>query len=397
MPYLRLKIKQVLKSKFTWISLIAILICCLSFWVRNYYTSKSDSMELSTAKSNLAIQKKNVKYFQKELKQKNLDADSKKQIRKTLKSSQADIAEKQRLIKALKSKDWQKAYPIMIKEARFWLADADKNGSNSEAVAISKRDLLELKTLAKQHLPKEQTINPVKGGFFLIFVMEQFLPILVVLATTFILVKIFANDYFDHMRLGNLVPNNRLILSEFSTGSLISFSYFLVTFLLIFLIPSLFAGTGNFNYPIAGMNPVTREYTFIPMHQLLLPILILELLSFIFISGMVLFFVQFFKKPIIALLFSVLILVGGMVLPQFVVAERSFAQFIPMSYFYALQPVNGMFGISNAYAFADETELATYPKVNFTNGVIVLLIGILILLLLNYFVAEKAQKGIKES
>ena len=68
-----------------------------------------------------------------------------------------------------------------------------------------------------------------------------------------------------------------------------------------------------------------------------------------------------------------------------------------MSYFFALQPVNGMFGISNAYAFADETELATYPQVNFTNGVIVLLIGILILLLLNYFVAEKAQKGIKES
>lgn len=397
MPYMKLKVKQMLKSKFTWISLIAILVGCLSFWTKNYYASKSDSMELSTAKANVAIQKKNVIYFQKELKQKKLDEDNKKQIRKSLKSSQSDIAEKQKLITALQSKDWQKAYPIMIKEAKFWLADAKKNGSNSEAVAISKRDLLELQTLAKQHLPKEQTINPVKGGFFLIFVMEQFLPILVVLAVIFVLVKIFASDYFDRMRLGNLLPQNRLVSSEFSIGSLMGFCYFLVTFLLIFLIPSLFAGTGNFNYPIAGMNPVTKEYIFIPMHQLLLPILMLELLSFIFISGMVLFFVQFFKNPIIALLFSVLVLVGGMVIPQYIVAERSFAQFIPMSYFFALQPVNGMFGISNSYVIADETKLVTYPQVNFTNGVIVLLVGILILLLLNYFVAEKAQKGIKTS
>ncbi|MEB3364610.1 hypothetical protein SDC49_17045 [Lactobacillus sp. R2/2] len=86
-----------------------------------------------------------------------------------------------------------------------------------------------------------------------------------------------------------------------------------------------------------------------------------------------------------------------MVIPQYIVAERSFAQFIPMSYFFALQPVNGMFGISNSYVIADETKLVTYPQVNFTNGVIVLLVGILILLLLNYFVAEKAQKGIKTS
>lgn len=397
MPYMKLKVKQMLKSKFTWISLIAILVGCLSFWTKNYYASKSDSMELSTAKANVAIQKKNLIYFQKELKQKKLDEDNKKQIRKSLKGSQSDIAEKQKLIKALQSKDWQKAYPIMIKEAKFWLADAKKNGSNSEAVAISKRDLLELQTLAKQHLPKEQTVNPVKGGFFLIFVMEQFLPILVILAVIFVLVKIFASDYFNRMRLGNLLPQNRLVLSEFSTGSLMGFCYFLVTFLLIFLIPSLFAGTGNFNYPIVGMNPVTKEYIFIPMHQLLLPILMLELLSFIFISGMVLFFVQFFKNPIIALLFSVLVLVGGMIIPQYIVAERNFAQFIPMSYFFALQPVNGMFGISNSYVIADETKLVTYPQVNFTNGVIVLLVGILILLLLNYFVAEKAQKGIKTS
>ncbi|MEB3364619.1 hypothetical protein SDC49_17125 [Lactobacillus sp. R2/2] len=83
-------------------------------------------MELSTAKANVAIQKKNVIYFQKELKQKKLDEDNKKQIRKSLKGSQSDIAEKQKLINALQSKDWQKAYPIMIKEAKFWLADAKK-------------------------------------------------------------------------------------------------------------------------------------------------------------------------------------------------------------------------------------------------------------------------------
>ena len=84
-----------------------------------------------------------------------------------------------------------------------------------------------------------------------------------------------------------------------------------------------------------------------------------------------------------------------MVLPQYLVAARNFAQFIPMSYFFSLQPVDGIFGISNAYVFADETKLVTYPQVNFVNGILVLTVGIIILLLLNYLIAQKAQKGRK--
>ncbi|MEB3364612.1 hypothetical protein SDC49_17055 [Lactobacillus sp. R2/2] len=144
-----------------------------------------------------------------------------------------------------------------------------------------------------------------------------------------------------------------------------------------------------------GIDAVAKRNIFIPMYQLFCPTLILELFSFMFIASVVLLFVQVFKNRLLALFISALILVGGMVFPQYVVAARNFAQFIPMSYFFSLQPVDGMFGISNAYVFADETKLVTYPKVNFTNGMLVLALGIILLLFLNYFIAQKAQKGRK--
>lgn len=56
-----------------------------------------------------------------------------------------------------------------------------------------------------------------------------------------------------------------------------------------------------------------------------------------------------------------------------------------------------MFGISNAYVFADETKLVTYPQVNFVNGILVLTVGIIILLLLNYLIAQKPRKGGKQN
>lgn len=144
-----------------------------------------------------------------------------------------------------------------------------------------------------------------------------------------------------------------------------------------------------------GIDAVAKRNIFIPMYQLFCPTLILELFSFMFIANAVLLFVQVFKNRLLVLFISALILVGGMVLPQYVVAARNFAQFIPMSYFFSLQPVDGMFGISNAYVFADETKLVTYPQVNFTNGMLVLALGIIILLFLNYLTARKAQKGRK--
>lgn len=395
MSYFKLQLKRVLKSKFTWISLLIILLCCLFFLRTNYISSTSDRQELVQAKANLVTQTKNVKFFQRELKRNDLDAESKKQVRKNLVESKSDVRKLKILVRAFKNNDWETAYPIMIKDQKYSLKNAKRNSLSKSLVTIMQKDLLQLEILAKYHIPKEVEYASTKGGFFVLQMMQEILPPLTVLAVIFILTKLYSAGYFERMRLGNLLPQQKLVLTEFYTGSFVGFSYFLLAFLLIFLIPSLFFGTGSFNYPVTCMNPVAKKYIFKSMYQLFLPILFMELLSFIFIAAAVLLIVQLLKNRLLALLTSALLLVGGMVIPQYVIAVRNFAQYLPTTYFFALQPVDGLFGISNAYTFADENQLITYPRVNFTNGIIVLALGIAILIVFNFFIAKSAQKGIK--
>ena len=394
MPYFKLQIKQVLKSKFTWISLLAILLGCFYFWIKNY-NSRYINPRIIEAKENIALEKKNVRYYQKQLQKANLTKTTRRQIERDLAENKSSMKEFKTLIKAIQTNKWQKAYQIIIKQEKYNLADAKRNNVSKDNILAIKSNIQKLQYLERNNLPEENEHYSVKGGFFILEMMQEVLPPLAVLAVIFILIKLYSSGFYERMRLENLLPQKNHLLIEFGTGSLIGFGYFLAAFLLLFIIPSIFFGTGNFKYPMMGIDAVAKRNIFIPMYQLFCPTLILELFCFMFIASVVLLFVQVFKNRLLALFISALILVGGMVLPQYVVAARNFAQFIPMSYFFSLQPVVGMFGISNAYVFADETKLVTYPQVNFTNGMLVLALGTIILLFLNYLTAQKAQKGRK--
>ena len=394
MPYFKLQIKQVLKSKFTWISLLAILLGCFYFWLENY-NSRYINPRIIEAKENIALEEKNVRYYQKQLQKANLTKTTRRKIELDLAENKSSMKEFKTLIKAIQTNKWQQAYQIIIKQEKYNLADAKRNNASKDNILAIESNIQKLQYLARNNLPEENEHYSVKGGFFILEMMQEVLPPLAVLAVIFILIKLYSSGFYERMRLANLLPQKNHLLTEFGTSSLIGFGYFLAAFLLLFIIPSIFFGTGNFKYPMMGIDAVAKRNIFIPMYQLFCPTLILELFSFMFIASVVLLFVQVFKNRLLALFISALILVGGMVLPQYVVAARNFAQFIPMSYFFSLQPVDGMFGISNAYVFADETKLVTYPQVNFTNGMLVLALGIIILLFLNYLTARKAQKGRK--
>ena len=394
MPYFKLQIKQVLKSKFTWISLLAILLGCFYFWIKNY-NSRYINPRIIEAKENIALEEKNVRYYQKQLQKSNLTKTTRRKIELDLAENKSSMKEFKTLIKAIQTNKWQQAYQIIIKQEKYNLADAKRNNASKDNILAIESNIQKLQYLKRNNLPEENEHYSVKGGFFILEMMQEVLPPLAVLAVIFILIKLYSSGFYERMRLANLLPQKNHLLIEFGTSSLIGFGYFLAAFLLLFIIPSIFFGTGNFKYPMMGIDAVAKRNIFIPMYQLFCPTLILELFSFMFIASVVLLFVQVFKNRLLALFISALIFVGGMVLPQYVVAARNFAQFIPMSYFFSLQPVDGMFGISNAYVFADETKLVTYPQVNFTNGMLVLALGIIILLFLNYLTARKAQKGRK--
>ena len=394
MPYFKLQMKQVLKSKFTWISLFAILLGCFYFWKQNYNFRNVNS-RITGAKENIALEQKNIRYYQKQLQKSNLTKETKRKIESDIAENKSSIKEFKTLTKAINTNNWQKAYQILLQQEKYSLADAKRHSSDKSDLIPIKNNIRKLQYLAQNNLPEENEHYSVKGGFFVFEMMQEVLPPLAVLAVIFILTNLYSKRYYERMHLVNLLPQQNYLFANLGIGSVVGFGYFLTVFLLIFVSPSIFFGTGNFKYPMMCVAPAAHKSTFIPMYKLFGPTLILELFSFIFIASVVLFFTQVFKNRLITLFISVFTLVGGMVLPQYVIAARSFAQFIPMSYFFSLQPVNGMFGISNAYVFADETKLVTYPQVNFTNGILVLTIGIVFFLFLNYFIVQKILNGRK--
>ncbi|WP_279083040.1 hypothetical protein, partial [Lactobacillus apis] len=125
MPYMKLKIKQVLKSKFTWISLLAILLGCFYFWTKNY-NSRYINPRITEARENIAVEKKNIKYYQKQLKKSNLTKTNRHKIELDLAENKSSIKEFQTLIKSIQTNKWQKAYQIIIKQEKYNLADAKR-------------------------------------------------------------------------------------------------------------------------------------------------------------------------------------------------------------------------------------------------------------------------------
>lgn len=213
MQYFKLQIKRILKSKFTWISLILILSICAYFLRINYIVNNADSHDLSQAKSNLIIQQHNIKYFGKALKDSKLGTQEKKQMTSDLKEAKSTSKELQTLIGALKNNDWKTAYPIMIRQEKRNLASAKKDNLDNALLAMSKRDLRQLEILAKLQIPKENYAS-IKGGFFVLQMMETTIPPLVVLAVVFILVKIYSAGFCERMRLGNLLPQKKVDLNR---------------------------------------------------------------------------------------------------------------------------------------------------------------------------------------
>lgn len=392
MPFFKFQIKQVYKSKFTWFSLLAILLVCCYFWLNLFQVRNQDSSDLQDAKGNLALIKNNIKEYKEQLEEPHLKPATKKKLTQELKQSERSAKDSRALTVALKRKNWQTAYHYLIKKDETALADAQRNYTGSLRLALAKRDLLYVKTLKKQKMAKENDY-PIKGGFFVISMMYDVLPFLVGLAVIFFLTKLYCSGYVERMRLGNLLPQHGQSLISWASGTIMSSGYFLLIFLLVLILPSLACGFGNPNYPMATIDAGAKAFTFRPLYQLFLPTIILAILNLAFIAAFVLLFCQLFRNRTITLLIAMLTLGGGMLLPNFVVSVRKFAQYIPMTYFSAPMAVTNSFGHSGPFIVEGSTEFITYPQVNFTNGVIVLAVSTTILVCLNYFFLRDLKMG----
>lgn len=371
MDYIKFQSKKVTKSNLA-IIIVGLLIV-LSFAI--LFMNKNASTKLSLeneAYGNLELQEKSLKESKKDLKTLSKNSERYKITQEDISSFKSEISKTKNLIQALKNKNWKNVYKIKYSN----LAKADKYTLEDNSATKNEKFYL-LKNLSlfsylKKHPLPYQEDPPSKGYSFIVDLNELYFPILFTLVAVFVLTQLYTSPYRNKLDIESLIPlsNYKKMFLNTITGIALIVGIFLLVNLLAFIGASLIFGTGSLNYPyFIFTNEHSGYYT--QIKNLFSPALILTFLSSCFIVLMMQLIAKIFKAQLSTLFVGILILVG-MNLATMVIAPLSkIAPYLPTTYF------NGVKTVSNQLAF----DIGNF-NVNYINGIISTLIGILILIII---------------
>ena len=170
------------------------------------------------------------------------------------------------------------------------------------------------------------------------------------------------------------------------TGLLVTFVLILIVSSVAFGISSLLFGSGSLSYPVQAFALPKEAPQYLPLAAWLVPTIGLMVLAFIFMVVLIQFIAQVSCNQLSCLFISLILLLGGAVLPLLMQsvekqAQFSFVRYLPTTYILAFQVVTGRFGL----ALRD-------LHLNFASGCQVLVIAIVALAILNLLWPKIAQQ-----
>lgn len=379
MAYFKLQVKKVLKNNLTWISLMIVLLAVGLLLAFNAATP--DQLSLHTQiTQDLRQNEKEQARFKANLAQHSKSKSYKNQLTIISKQINSDKA----ILMAINQQNWSTAYRLMIRQNRQRLTQVKSD--NSEFKEHLKQSNLRLGVLLQANVPEEDELHPKKGFLFLFKLLEGLLPILATVMLCFILSNLFTANYADRLNRATLLPNNETTTIDLVTGLLVTFVLILTIGLVAFGISSLLFGSGSLLYPVQAFALPKEAPQYLPLAAWLVPTIGLMVLAFIFMVVLIQFIAQVSCNQLSCLFISLVLLLGGAVLPLLMQlvekqAQFSFVRYLPATYILAFQVVTGRFGL----ALRD-------PHLNFASGCQVLVIAIVVLAILNLLWPKIAEQ-----
>lgn len=379
MAYFKLQVKKVLKNNLTWISLMIVLLAVGLLLA--YNAAAPDQLSLHTqVTQDLRQNEKEQARFKANLAQHPGSKSDKEQLTIISKQINSDKA----ILIALNQQNWSTAYRLMINQNNQRLKQVKSD--NSELKEHLKQNNLHLGVLLQANVPEENELHPKRGFLFIFKLLEGLLPILATVMLCFILSNLFTAKYADRLNRATLLPNNETTTIDLMTGLLVTFVLILIVSSVAFGISSLLFGSGSLSYPVQAFALPKEAPQYLPLAAWLVPTIGLMLLAFTFMVVLIQFIAQVSCNQLSCLFISLVLLLGGAVLPLLMQsvekqAQFSFVRYLPTTYILAFQVVTGRFGL----ALRD-------LHLNFASGCQVLVIAIAVLAILNLLWPKIAQQ-----
>lgn len=289
-------------------------------------------------------------------------------------------------LNAIKEEDWKKYYvnDAELLNITINTLEEDSNFYDREVIDILKTTKDYDLYMAENNLGFDSRFSSTQGISYMVKVMDDFLPIMLVISLLFILSKIYCSSYIEKLDIHVLLPYSyfeKQIVKLFFGASIGIGIVLFVSFVSV-LCGFLGNRIGNFLSPIL-LYSVEGTDAFCACYVLILKCSILIVLSILFLTNFVSFISKITKKNMICLLTSLGIIMLCLIVLQDLAPLQRYIHLLPTTYLNAIKVISG------------ELAFTSYNiNVNFIHGVIVLMVVNGFLFVLNYFLSKNFSRSV---
>lgn len=295
----------------------------------------------------------------------------------------------QQRLEAYRQKNWPDYYENDLALIRMDIHDLESDGIyyDEELMEVLQNNQNYAQYMLEHRLGYDDRFSPIQGFSFMIQVAGNYMPFILAVVLIYITSTIYCASFFDHLDIRHLLPSSCLKKqgSMLLAGTIVGIAAVLLTVLLPILCSCFGSSIGSVSSPVLACS-MDGPDTYIPLFSILPQLVLLTVLSILFIVNFVSVVSLCARKSIICILASLVIIIGSMIITTEIAPIYPIAHILPTTYLNGLQVMSG--GLLSVTGNAD---------INFSNGIIVLGLGNLILFAAYYGFSKLHFRGVGKS
>lgn len=383
MAYLKFQLKGILKNKFNYIPLIlsiSLILICLFSNAANYDKTGLKANLTTTIQEN----REQISKGKHDLENETNSEASVINIKEIIEMNQQQLQQAEEVINQMDLGNWQSVYGKLLKI----------NSENKQIVENSKDGYLDIQQalenegmfyqyLKKANIPYQDPDFPTKGLTFMMWSMNNLLPLLVVISIIYLLTQVYSGQFYERINKSSLLPytKSNAIKQNLLLGIGLGFSVFFLYLIISLVISSAIFGIGSSEYPVLSYAVSSDKFYYQNMQSLYLPTIILFLSSLVFCILLVYWLNDVLRNQLTALFISLLLILSPMLLIHVIQPMSQIAHLLPTTYLNSLTTTTGMLGKS-----------LSNPKINFITGLQVTVFSCVLMLCLIIVTQIKIKK-----
>ncbi|HFH9838960.1 TPA: hypothetical protein ACGONB_000522 [Streptococcus suis] len=350
MTYKKFLFAQLVKNKLTYVPLVLLLLACLGTLFLNHQASQANNLGAQIRQNQLtnaqAIEENKARL-------ESLDPETEEYvyISKSIEDGQAIIASDEEFLKAFTAGRWDQVYDFQLDYLSSAKASLEAHSPEKDVLEALDREIAYYTALSEIDLPFEDTHFPHTAFQFLPSLFTYIFPALLPVGIAFVLTNLYGGAYAGKLDKYRMLPLSRgqRLMQELGVGFGFSFLLFGLVSLVSFLAAGLAFGFGSLQYPTLSYSLDHFQLSFVTIGSVLLPSLLLQILSLVFISSLVYLISLVTKNRMTALFLSTVSLFALVWLPSLLNPLFKMAHLLPTTYMRSFEITTGVFqkGIEN--------------------------------------------------